>query len=180
MRLVFLVAGALALADACSVSTSSSSPPMEPDPLGPPERSVGEATVTVNEDPADSDPSEPSKPAAGELTVPHDVPPLDAPCETRSEFAVNQVTDGMAFAAKGCTADIECVLANKSTGCQGACPGVVAKEYADAYESFRASIDQRVCSTYRDDGCPYATPRCVNASPKCVDGACQLVRAGSP
>jgi len=146
---------------ACSVSTGSSAPVREDQPVAktPPE-------PEPEPEPGDED----------ALAIPHDMPGLDTPCETRRTFVLGQVDGALEFASAGCTEDADCVRAGRSTGCRGACPTAVLATHAEAYESMRDSVDQRVCTGYRDDGCPYATPRCASGSPRCVDGRCEFAR----
>lgn len=123
--------------------------------------------------------SEPVAPVVGgdpgALEIPHDMPPLDADCGTRASFARSRVGDAIEFASAGCSVDADCVRVSNSTGCRGSCGSSVLAEHEDAYETLRSSIDERVCSTYREDRCPYAAPRCGKTTPQCVDGRCEMV-----
>lgn len=113
---------------------------------------------------------------ASSLDIPHDMPPLDADCQTRRSFARSQVGDAIEFAGAGCSVDADCVRVSSSTGCRGQCGAAVLATHADAYEALRSTVDERVCSTYRDDGCPYAVPRCAKTTAQCVEGRCEMVR----
>ena len=111
---------------------------------------------------------------ASALEIPHDMPPLDADCMTRRNFALSQVGDAVEFASAGCSVDADCVRAVNSTGCRGQCGAAVLATHEEAYEALRSSVDERVCSTYRDDACPYAAPRCAKTAPRCVEGRCEM------
>jgi len=169
MRIPIILALAFSLADACSASGSSA----PNDDVKQPE--VAEPAPEPQPEPQPQPQPEPEAGLDDALTLPHDVPPLDSPCKTRREFAQGRVESALSFASNGCTNDAECVKAAQSTGCRGACPTAVLATHAEAYESFRTSLDERVCSTYQGDKCPYATPRCISGAPACVEGRCAWV-----
>ncbi len=171
MRIRVLVSLALPLALACSASVGSSSDNAAK-PADPAQQPSSPAPQPQPQPEPEPEP-EPAGALAPALTLPDDVPPLDSACDTRRDFAVSRRDAALAFASNGCTDDAQCVEASTSTQCRGACPSAVLEVHAEAYESLRASLDERVCATYRDDGCAYATPRCMNGAPACVEGRCE-------
>lgn len=158
----------------CSASVSSNASPAEQSTPAEPEPP---ATVpdAVEPEPAAPEVSDPEGPPQA-FVLPDDVPPLDSDCKTRRDFTLNRRDKALEFAAKGCTADAQCVQTRVSTECRGGCPTAVLAKHAEAYEAFLDSLDARVCQGYRDDGCPYATPRCASGVPACIDGMCQWSR----
>lgn len=169
MRIPVVLAFGVALLQACSASVGTSS---DKDAEQPQTIESEAASPASPASPASSPEPEAETGLNAALTVPHDVPPLDTPCKTRQEFAVGQVQSALSFASNGCTTDAECVQATRSTSCRGSCPTSVLETHALAYESYRDSIDERVCSTYREDKCPYAAPSCMKGAPACVEGRC--------
>lgn len=164
----------------CFVAISActlESGPSVPDTGAPPARQPAEAESAPAQasTPEEAEEAEPPGDLSA-LSIPHDMPPLDASCDTRRNFATSHVTEAVTAAAAGCSADADCVRVARGTGCRGGCPTAILARYEDAYETLRSSIDARVCATYRDDACPYATPRCASGEARCVEGTCQLVR----
>lgn len=170
--LVALMCLAACSTGAVRLDPVAAAPPAGGEEAGGPE---AEAEASAPEAPA-------SEPAAsvvagdpGALEIPHDMPPLDADCRTRASFAGSHVRDAIEFASAGCSVDADCVRVSNSTGCGGWCGSSVLAEHEDAYENLRSSIEERVCSTYREDGCPYGGPRCGKTTPQCVEGRCEMV-----
>lgn len=79
-----------------------------------------------------------------------------------------------------CRADDECVEVDNSTGCQGACGAYVNRRWAPRVQNFIDQVDERLCTGYQEDGCPYATPRCVVTAGACVDNRCTSVPVPAP
>ncbi len=108
------------------------------------------------------------------------VPACDDPmCEKRlrmSERRINRVIEK----TRPCRADQECVRVETSTDCQGDCGAYVNAKYARRVQSFIDHVDERYCSTYQEDGCPYATPDCQLTVGACVRGLCTGVPPTEP
>ena len=177
---------AVLLVSACTSSGGAASNPGSPTvravevedaPQSPP----AQPAAAENDVPATPEGGAKAPPASEEelakaLSLPDDVPPLDSPCATRSEFASHRLDAALRAAAQGCETDDDCGTVNGSTDCFGACPKSVLAQHAKAFESFRLSLDERVCAGYRDGGCAYATPRCINGVAQCIDGSCKWGR----
>lgn len=71
-----------------------------------------------------------------------------------------------------CFRDTDCTHVGTSTECLGTCGVFVNQRRRSFVARAVRYLDHKVCSTYRDDGCPYATPRCLHAVPACVEGQC--------
>ncbi|MEE8550256.1 MAG: hypothetical protein V3T08_03275, partial [Gemmatimonadota bacterium] len=59
-----------------------------------------------------------------------------------------------------------------TTECVGACPAWVNRKYARLVEKVVDQLDEEVCSTHQEQGCPYATPGCQLERGACVDRRC--------
>lgn len=79
-----------------------------------------------------------------------------------------------------CRADDECVAIDPSTECRGSCPAYVNGLYARRVQNFIDHVDERYCSGYQEDGCPYSTPSCQQTVGACVRGRCTAVPAAVP
>lgn len=107
------------------------------------------------------------------------LPSCDDPmCEKRLRASTRKI-DRVIEKTRACRADDECVRIDTSTDCQGSCGAWINKSYAPRVESFIDHVDKRYCDGYREDGCPYATPRCVNQRGQCVRGKCTGVAIGT-
>jgi hypothetical protein len=47
-------------------------------------------------------------------------------------------------------------------------------------QGFIDHVDERYCSGYQEDGCPYSTPSCQQTVGACVRGKCTAVPAPFP
>ncbi len=79
-----------------------------------------------------------------------------------------------------CRADNECAAIDPATGCQGACPAYVNRRYAERVQNFINHVDERYCTGYQEDGCPFSTPSCQQTVGACVRGQCTAVPAPRP
>lgn len=74
--------------------------------------------------------------------------------------------------SRRCVRDEDCRRVDTNTECFGTCGAFVNKKRASLVGRAMRYIDHKVCSTYQDDGCPYATPGCLFQQPACVGGVC--------
>jgi hypothetical protein len=77
--------------------------------------------------------------------------------------------------ASRCEEHQDCARINTSTECMGTCGAWVNRRYQHRVERIIRRLDQRICSTYREDGCPVAMPLCLFDRGLCVDGQCRGV-----
>ncbi|MFQ5514050.1 MAG: hypothetical protein ACE5FG_06380 [Myxococcota bacterium] len=66
----------------------------------------------------------------------------------------------------------ECVRINTSTRCRGTCGAWVNRRHADRARAKIRAIDELICASYQEDGCPFATPACLHERGVCVRGHC--------
>ncbi len=71
-----------------------------------------------------------------------------------------------------CEVDSDCVAVNTSTECIGACDSYVNKKFAGRLVRAIDKIDERVCDTFQEDGCPFVTPACLLQRPACQHNRC--------
>ena len=103
------------------------------------------------------------------------VPRCDGPtCEERRRTVTGRIEDLVKRASR-CEAHRECALANTSTECQGTCGAWVNRRYRHRVGKIVRRLDERICSTYLEDGCPRAIPLCMFQRGLCVDGHCRGV-----
>jgi hypothetical protein len=71
-----------------------------------------------------------------------------------------------------CSRDEDCSHVDTTTECEGTC-GVFVNDMRRSFVARAVRyLDHKVCSTYKDDGCPYATPGCLQGVPACIAGRC--------
>ncbi len=73
-----------------------------------------------------------------------------------------------------CAANTECTSVGIGTECRGACPVPVNTVGKPKVQALVTKINQTYCKDYRQDNCPYATPKCVNGKPVCHQKKCEL------
>ena len=71
-----------------------------------------------------------------------------------------------------CREHDDCVQVQTTTRCRGTCGEVVNRRAARKIERAIARLDRKVCDTYQEDGCPFATPSCAPVVPACVENRC--------
>jgi hypothetical protein len=71
-----------------------------------------------------------------------------------------------------CSRDEDCVHVDTNTECQGTCGAYVNHMRRPFVARAVRYLDHKICSTYQDDGCSYATPGCLQGVPACVAGRC--------
>jgi len=74
--------------------------------------------------------------------------------------------------ASRCRADDQCVRIDTTTECMGTCGAWVNRKYADLVGSAIEKLDEHICGSYKEDGCPFATPGCQLQRGACVDRRC--------
>jgi hypothetical protein len=79
-----------------------------------------------------------------------------------------------------CERDSDCTFISTSTGCQGTCGTYVNRAFARILSRKLAQLDERVCSSYIEDGCAYSTPSCMQQRGACIEGQCTGVRVELP
>ena len=97
--------------------------------------------------------------------------PMDPSCRER----VKKVTYAIAeLVEKGsyCRMDRDCVQIATSTECVGTCGAFVNKKYARSIQRNIWRLNRKVCGSYQEDGCPFATPACLATEPACVKNRC--------
>lgn len=94
-------------------------------------------------------------------------------CDERLNRA-NDMIEAQRQQHLSCVENLDCTDVNPSTGCMGACPQPVNTTGKSAVESSIALADQTYCQNYQQDGCPYATPKCVQNAPFCDQNKCVL------
>lgn len=95
----------------------------------------------------------------------------DPMCRARVE-KVTKYIEHWTQAANRCFADEQCVRLNTSTECRGTCGAWVNRLFAPSLKRAIHALDRRVCSTYIEDGCPFATPGCLLEVGRCVENRC--------
>ncbi len=108
------------------------------------------------------------------------VPDCEDPmCRKRlrmSQRRINRVVEK----TRPCRADNECTRVDTSTGCQGSCGAFVNRRYAERVQNFISHVDERYCTGYQEDGCPFSTPACQQSVGACVRGLCTAMPAPAP
>lgn len=100
----------------------------------------------------------------------------DPMCRKRlsmSQRRIHHVVDK----TNACTEDAQCVLVDTNTQCMGACGEYVNARFARRVQNFIDYVDERFCTGYQEDGCPYATPACQQTVGVCRAGECVGVPA---
>ena len=95
----------------------------------------------------------------------------DPMCEER----VRKVTDWIGRKverASRCEDSAECVRVDTSTECLGTCGAWVNRSFERYVRKAIRLINHRVCATYLEDGCPFATTACVFERGACVKRRC--------
>lgn len=77
--------------------------------------------------------------------------------------------------ASECRHHRECVQIQTSTRCMGTCGAWVNAHHEHRVERIISRIDRRICRSFQEDGCPFATPGCLFERGACVDGRCRGV-----
>ncbi len=71
-----------------------------------------------------------------------------------------------------CESAHECVRIDTSTRCRGTCGAWINEERSERLAGKIDRLDERLCASYREDGCPYAAPICLMEKPACVEARC--------
>lgn len=108
------------------------------------------------------------------LVIEDDAPTNESACEERLSFARDTITDVITRANGECTQDRECALVFVDTHCQGACQAAILRSNLDAFDRAKQAIDERACTDYMADGCPYSTPRCLQVQAICEANRCTM------
>lgn len=106
------------------------------------------------------------------VCVPDGCEPDDKMCDERLAKMLRK-TERLVRRTNRCESDEQCMRVDTSTGCQGACGEWISRMYVVPFDRRLDRIDRRVCGTYQDDGCPYATPGCIADRGACVRGRCR-------
>jgi len=96
---------------------------------------------------------------------------FDPMCQERVN-KVRRFIENLVSHTNKCEQASDCVQIGTSTQCQGTCGEFVNKEYARRVSARIDWVDEEVCSTYQQDGCPFATPACLAVRPACVHNRC--------
>ncbi len=108
------------------------------------------------------------------------VPACDgAMCAKRLRTSERRI-DRVVEKTRRCRADSECVRVDTSTSCQGDCGAYVNERYARRVQRFIDHVDERYCTGYQEDGCPFITPACQETVGRCVRGMCTAVPPPAP
>ncbi|MGH7788108.1 MAG: hypothetical protein ACRERC_14645 [Candidatus Binatia bacterium] len=99
------------------------------------------------------------------------IPACDPMCERRQRISSKRIDRVVALTAQ-CRTDADCVRVDTSSACRATCGAWVSRRYADRVGRLIDYLDQRYCTTYRSDNCPFTTPRCINERAACVDHVC--------
>lgn len=108
------------------------------------------------------------------LVIDDDAPTNQSACEDRLGFARDTIQDVATRANGECSEDAECALVFTDTKCQGACQAAILKANVEDFEQAKRQIDDRACTGYMEDGCSYATPRCMQMAAVCEQGRCAM------
>jgi hypothetical protein len=101
------------------------------------------------------------------------VPRCDDPrCEERVREITRRI-DHLVLRASRCDSHDECVQISTSTECRGTCGAWVNEHHAPRVRKHIDRLNRRICGTYLEDGCPFATPGCMHERGLCVDGRCR-------
>lgn len=73
-----------------------------------------------------------------------------------------------------CESASDCVHIDTSTGCRGTCGTFVNAEKRDKVASKLERADEKFCTDYIGDGCPYSTPSCIRQEAVCIGGRCAV------
>jgi hypothetical protein len=108
------------------------------------------------------------------LVIQADAPTNASACEDRLSFAVETIEDVAERANGECSQDADCTLVFTSTSCRGACEAPILASNLDAFVRAQQAIDERACTHYMEDGCSYATPRCMQMRAVCQEQRCAM------
>lgn len=97
--------------------------------------------------------------------------PSNPMCRERVE-KISRVIEKLVHVSSYCRADSDCTHIETSTGCGGTCGAFVNKYRADRVEHAIGRLDRAICSSYQEDGCPFATPSCLPLAPACREHRC--------
>lgn len=96
-------------------------------------------------------------------------------CDPRCKQRVKQVThriNRLVRRGSPCQTDRQCVHIDTTTECVGTCGAWVNRRRAPFVEQAIERLDEQICSTYQEDGCPFMTPGCRLERGKCIEGRC--------
>ncbi len=96
---------------------------------------------------------------------------FDPKCEQRAR-RVAKTIDRWVRRASECEVASDCTQIGTSTGCGGTCGAYVNEKFFDPLSKKIRWLDERVCSTYQEDGCPFATPACLPTRAACIENRC--------
>ena len=97
--------------------------------------------------------------------------PGDPSCQER-RVKVSNAVQSLVERYSACREDSYCVRIDTSTQCMGTCGDFVNRDHAPIAERIINKFDRRVCTGYREAGCPYATPARLLRKPACVENRC--------
>ncbi len=106
------------------------------------------------------------------------VPDCDAHCKQRVKRVTHRINQLVRRASR-CHQSRECVRIDTTTECVGTCGAWVNQRYAEVVKRAIDQLDEKICSTYQEDGCPFATPACQLERGACVRGQCVGVPVSS-
>ncbi len=101
----------------------------------------------------------------------------DPSCRERAE-EVSKRVEAAVERTNRCDEDRDCVLVGTDTECGGTSGAYVNRDRVDPVRKAIAWFDARICSDYREDGCPFATPGCLVTVGRCVNHRCEGVPLG--
>jgi len=97
---------------------------------------------------------------------------LDFPKGEEALAKVEERIDKWVGRKNRCENASDCVHIDTSTGCRGTCGAFVNAEKRDKVASKLERADEKFCTDYIGDGCPYSTPSCVPREAVCIEGRC--------
>jgi len=116
-------------------------------------------------------PPEPEEPL---LVIDPNAPTNESSCEDRLSFAREAMDTVVRRANGACTTDADCITVFAETQCLGACQAPILGARLDAFRDAQDAINERACTDYAQDGCPYATPACLAVEAVCQQNRCAL------
>lgn len=109
------------------------------------------------------------------IEIPSGAPTNASSCEARLDFAQRTMGELTRAANGTCDSNADCELVFAETQCQGACQAPILASRMTAFRRSQEAINERVCTNYVEDGCPFSTPACLAVEAVCESNRCALV-----
>ncbi|AUX26433.1 uncharacterized protein SOCEGT47_069950 [Sorangium cellulosum] len=95
-------------------------------------------------------------------------------CNRLASYAARYVEHARSYHL-ACSSDVDCILADPSTDCQGMCFTPINRSGLEQMRRVVSYLNKTTCREHRAMRCPYATPACLATRPVCARGTCAAV-----